>query len=234
MVGLLAENHEIIMMDNRGTGRSGKPDTSYMIDLMASDCKGVLDHIGIEKAHVLGFSMGGIITQMFGINYPENTLSLILCGTTPGGEYHLNLDPQIQTDLALIAKPLPEMTERDRTILLLYLLYSKNYVENNLEALIEDETYTENPTPTHALLRQSEAIAGFDSYDRLPEVQVPCLVMTGEDDLLVPSVNSEIIYERLENAELVKIPDSGHGFLKQKTVDVVPLILDFLEKVDKG
>ena len=232
MVDLLAEKHMVITMDNRGTGRSGKPDYPYTMDLMASDSAAVLDAVGVEKSHVMGFSMGGIITQAFGLNYPDRTLSLVLCGTGAGGIHRISSDPRVQLDLALIANPLPEMTERDRTIKLLYLLYSAEYVEEHLEALIEDETYSDYPTPDYALNRQSQAIAGFDSYERLPEMKYPVLVMTGTEDVLVPPGNSDLLVERIPDATLVKISGCGHGFLKQKTGEAVGHILGFLDKVD--
>ena len=232
MVDLLAEKHLVITMDNRGTGRSGKPDYPYTMDMMAVDSAAVLDALRVEKSHVMGFSMGGIVTQSFGLKYPDRTLSLVLCGTQAGGLHRISSDPKVQMDLALIANPLPEMTERDRTIKLLYLLYSAEYVDENLEALIEDETYSDYPTPDYALIRQSQAIAGFNSYDRLPEMRYPVLVMTGTEDVLVPPENSDMLAERIPDAELVKIPGCGHGFLKQKTLEAVVHILGFLGKVD--
>ena len=88
------------------------------------------------------------------------------------------------------------------------------------------------PTPDYALMRQSGAIAGLDSYDRLPMMSFPVLVMAGMDDVLVPPGNSEILAERIPKAELVRLPDCGHGFLKQKTSEAVAYILGFLGKVD--
>ena len=232
MVDLLAEIYQVIMMDNRGTGRSGKPDIPYTMDMMAADTWGLMMALGIDKAHVMGFSMGGAITQTFGVNYPENVKSLIVCGASAGGEHSISSDPQVQMDLALIANPLPEMTERDRTIKLIYLLYSKEYVEANLDALVEDETYSDHPTPSFALMNQSHAIGTMSTYQHLPDMEMPVLVITGDDDVLVPSSNSEKIASRIPNAKLVKIPGCGHGFLKQKTDEAVAHILDFLEKVD--
>lgn len=229
MVNLLAERFRVIMMDNRGTGRSDKPDIPYTMDMMAADVKGVLDALGVEEAHVMGFSMGGAITQTFGKNYPETAKSLVICGASAGGEHSISSDPQVQMDLALIANPLPEMTERDRTIKLLYLLYSKEYVEANLEALIEDETYSDYPTPSFALMNQSHAIGTMDTYDYLSDFKMPVLVITGKDDVLVPPQNSEKIAERIPHSKLVMLPGCGHGFLKQKTDEAVSHILEFLE-----
>ena len=113
-------------------------------------------------------------------------------------------------------------------------LYPRDYVDADLEALILDETYVDHPTPDYALHRQSQAIAGFDSYDQLPHLRMPVLVMTGEDDVLVPPGNSETLAERIPGAELVKIPGAGHGFLKQRTYEAVPKILGFLKRVDEG
>ena len=232
MVDLLADKHHIIMMDNRGTGRSDKPDIPYTMDMMAADTKSVLEALGIRKAHIMGFSMGGAITQTFGVNYPEVAKSLVVCGASAGGENSVSSNPQVHMDLALIANPLPEMTERDVTIKLLYLLYSKEYVEANLEALVADETYSDYPTPSFALLNQSHAIGTMDTYRHLPQMNIPVLVITGEDDVLVPAENSQKIACRIPNAELVILPDCGHGFLKQKTDEAVTHILEFLEKVD--
>jgi len=234
MLDKLATQHLVITMDNRGTGRSGKPDTPYTMDMMAVDTAGLLDTMGVEKSHVMGFSMGGMVAQAVAIDHPEKVSSLVLCGTSPGGLHRVGSDVHVQTELALIANPLPEMTERDRTVKLLYLLYPGDYVDANLEALILDETYVDHPTPDYALHRQSQAIAGFDSYGQLPSLRMPVLVMTGEDDVLVPPDNSETLAERIPGAELVKIPGAGHGFLKQRTDEAVPKILGFLRRVDEG
>jgi pimeloyl-ACP methyl ester carboxylesterase len=232
MVDLLAEKHYIIMMDNRGTGRSDKPDIPYTMDMMAADTRSLLKALGIDKAHIMGFSMGGAITQTFGVNYPEVAKSLVICGASAGGKDSVSSDPQVQMDLALIANPLPEMTERDVAIKLLYLLYSKEYVEPNLEELVADETYSDYPTPSFALMNQSHAIGTMDTYRQLPEMKMPVLVITGEDDVLVPAENSEKIASRIPNAQLVILPGCGHGFLKQKPDEAVGHILEFLEGVD--
>ena len=232
MIGLLAEKHRVIIMDNRGTGRSDKPDSPYTMDMMAADAKGVLDSLGIKKAHVMGFSMGGAITQTFGIHYPETVLSLVICGASAGRENSVSSDPKVQVDLALIANPLPEMTVRDVTVKLLYLLYSKEYVEEHLEELVKDETYSDYTTPSHALMNQSHAISTLNSYPYLPGLKVPVLVMTGEEDGLVPPENSERIASQIPSSELVMIPECGHGFLKQKTDEAVGHVLRFLDNVD--
>ncbi|MBT3283276.1 alpha/beta hydrolase [Candidatus Bathyarchaeota archaeon] len=232
MIDLLSGKHRVIMMDNRGTGRSDKPDVPYTMDMMAADVKGVLDALGIKKTHVMGFSMGGAITQTFGVNYPETTLSLVVCGASAGRENSVSSDPKVQMDLALIANPSPEMTERDVTVKLLYLLYSKEYVEVHLEELVKEETYSDHPTPSHALMNQSHAISTMDTYHHLPDLKVPVLVMTGDEDVLVPPENSEKIASQIPKSELVMIPGCGHGFLKQNTEEATEHVLRFLEKVD--
>lgn len=176
--------------------------------------------------------MEGIIAQTFGLNYPDRILSLILCGSFVGGLKRISSDLKVLKELSLIASPTPDMTERDRTLKLLYLLYSAEYIEENLDAFIKDETYSDYPTPSYALNRQSNVIAGFDSYARLNKIKFPVLVMTGLDDALVPAANSDILGERIPQAQLIRIHGCGHGFLKQKTDEAIRHVLRFLEEVD--
>ena len=234
MVGLLAAAHRVVTVDNRGTGRSGKPDEPYTMEAMAGDAVAALDAAGVGRAHVLGFSMGGILAQAVAVYHPARVKSLILCATSTGGRSRVPRDPSVAAELVKIGDPPPGMTERDVTVALLRLLYPRGYVEENLKALVAEETYTDHPTPAYALRRQSEAIAGFDAYDELPSLDVPALVMAGGEDQLTPPENSRILAARLRDAELVVLPGPGHGFLKQDTRLAVRHILAFTSRVDGG
>lgn len=86
LVEELSRFYTVIVFDNRGTGRSDKPDLEYSIEMMTDDVAGLLEAINIQKAHVLGFSMGGMIAQELALRYPEKVSSLILCGTSCGGQ----------------------------------------------------------------------------------------------------------------------------------------------------
>ncbi len=89
----LAEVYRVIVLDNRGAGRSDKPKIPYTAEMMAGDIAGLLDVLGIGAASVFGFSMGGMIAQEFALNYPGRLINLILGGTTCGGSKGVN-DPE--------------------------------------------------------------------------------------------------------------------------------------------
>ena len=85
LIGKLSKFHRVIIFDNRGTGRSEKPDIEYSMGIMTYDDAGLMDVINVPKAHVLGISIGGFIAQELALDYPEKILSLILCSTSCGG-----------------------------------------------------------------------------------------------------------------------------------------------------
>jgi pimeloyl-ACP methyl ester carboxylesterase len=232
MIKELAGFHRVITLDNRGTGRSDKPDIEYSIEMMTDDAAGLLDAIKVPKTHVLGFSMGGTVAQMLALNHPEKVLSLILCATTCGGPHSMRNRPQNRENLSTLANPSPAMTKEEAVLPLLRGLYTPNYLHEHLEELIKDETSAKYPTPPFALRRQSQALSKFDSYDRLPKIGVPTLVLVGDADTMVPHENSLILAERIPGAKLRIFKNTSHGFLKQVREEAVAVILDFLAGID--
>jgi 3-oxoadipate enol-lactonase len=93
-IPILSKKYRIIAFDNRGVGRSDKPDIPYTMAMMAGDIAGLLDTIGIDTAHIFGISMGGMIAQHFALNYPQRVISLILGCTTCGGVHSIQPKPE--------------------------------------------------------------------------------------------------------------------------------------------
>jgi 3-oxoadipate enol-lactonase len=230
MVRLLAEKHMVVLVDNRGTGRSGKPDEPYTMEQMSWDSARVLAELGLGPAHVLGFSMGGYIAEALAIYQPGRVRSLILCATTPGAVNRVPYSADVARELGKVSDE--KVSKHDQVKAMVYLLYPKEYVEQRLEELISEESYDASPTPVYALKRQSAATASFDAYDRLPRLKTPALILAGGSDRLIPPENSRILAERIPEAELHILPGLGHGFLKQATADSVDLILRFTSRVD--
>ena len=232
MITLLAEKHTVVLVDNRGTGRSGKPEEPYTMEQMSGDAASVLEEAALGRAHVLGFSMGGYIAQALGIYHPLQVRSLILCATTPGAVNRIPYSPEVASELAKVSDD--RLPKRERVKIMVRLLYPESYVEPRLEQLISEESYDANPTPVYALRNQSSATASFDAYDRLPQIKVPALVLAGDSDRLIPPENSRLLASRLPNSELHILPGLGHGFLKQETAGAMKLILDFIDRVENG
>lgn len=199
MVRLLSESHTVVLVDNRGTGRSDKPGGPYTIEQMAGDAYRVLVEADVGAAHVLGFSMGGYIAQALAINHTESVRSLILCATSPGSVHRVPIAPDSAAKLAKVSDE--HLPKRERVRAMVYLLYQREYADSRIEELIEEESYDANPTPVHALLSQSAATASFNPWDRLPELKVPALIMAGDSDRLLPPENSRLLAERIPGSE---------------------------------
>ena len=153
LVDGLAKRHKVILFDNRGTGRSDKPDAEYSIKTMGDDTAGLMDALNISRAHVFGMSMGGYITQELAINYPDRVLSLILGSTGCGGSkgFHgKEWGPMLRS---IASGNLPEMSPEFMGKMLSFGFTSK-YISENREALIKWYSSIKYPTPAFTWVRQ--------------------------------------------------------------------------------
>jgi len=226
VIPVLSKEYKVIALDNRGAGKSDKPDFPYTIDMMASDIAGLLDTLGIDKVHIFGESLGGAIAQAFAFNYPQRLLCLVLACTAVGGSNVIGgeeildaVSPDVWENLT------PEESVR-RTI---SILYTQKYIDENPE-LIEQlvSELLQNPPDPVGSARQYEVGATFDTYERLPEIKSPTLVLAGEEDKLVNPENSRIIASRIPNSELLIVKEVGHGLTRIK--ETHEMVLDFLKR----
>jgi len=220
----------VVAFDNRGTGRSDKPDIPYSMEIMSGDVARLLEATGIGAAHIYGVSMGGMIAQEFTLRYPEKVISLILGCTNCGGSHAVKPDRESMTFL-FDAERMRQLTPEEATRQSLDFLWSRRFIEENAD--IVDKFIArrlEYVTPLHGYLRQAQAIAGHDTYDRLPQITAPTLVIAGSADRLVPVENSRILASSIPNAELVILDDMGHGYPVEAAQEANQAILDFLRR----
>jgi pimeloyl-ACP methyl ester carboxylesterase len=227
----LSQHYKLIIFDNRGTGRTSKPDTKYSIEMMADDTAGLLETINISKAHIVGFSMGGMIAQQFAIKYPEKTKGLVIACSHPG----VSVAPPSQYAREImeymISKP-RDMSLRELQKLVMSLYSTPEYIENHGEEMLDAAISAKLiPTPGYVRRRQLDAIMEFSSIDELPLIKASTLVIHGERDAWVPVVNGRIIAERVPGAKLTLFKESGHAFIEQR-IEMIETILGFLKKVD--
>lgn len=206
----LAANHHVIAFDNRGSGRSDQPEGAYTMAQLADDAIGVLDVLGIDKAHVYGVSMGGMIAQHVWLRHRDRVLSLILGCTTPGGPHAVPAPPEVvQTLLSSTSLPPEQAFEAN-----LPIMYSDGFAQAHKAALLERAEQNAYLRATPAGVQgQMAAITRHDTYDRLPEFAVPTLVLHGDADQLVPTANGRILAERIPGATLILYPGARHGYL---------------------
>jgi len=233
-IPVLSKKYRVIAFDNRGVGRSDKPDIPYTMEMMAGDIAGLLDIIGVDAAHIFGISMGGMIAQHFVLSHPQRVISLILGCTYCGGVHSIQPGPESMAalfDFERMKKMTPEEVVRQA----MPFCYSQKFIEENPD--IVDKRVAkqlEYPTPAHGATRQAGAIIGHDTYELLPKIKLPTLVIAGDDDRLIPIENSRILASRIPEAELVILKGVGHEFFIEDAEEVNKTILDFLGRHKKA
>lgn len=227
----LAERFTVVLFDNRGTGNSEKPTSGYEISNMAKDVGGLLDHLEIGRANVLGYSMGGAIAQEFVRQFPDRVLALALCATMCGGPRAVYASSSVVRVMRELDGLRPEEIARR----IWTVTYSPGYLENHRE-LAEDQMRREIavPTPLHAADLQYQAFAEFDCSGALPNIKAPTLVMTGDLDELVSPRNSKFIANLIPGASLIVIPGCGHRMMWEAADECVGFVTEFLIGTSEG
>jgi 3-oxoadipate enol-lactonase len=225
----LALQYRVIALDNRGAGRSDKPFGHYSLEQMANDAIAVLDQVGIEKAHIVGASMGGAITQIIGLRYPERVMSLTLactaCRNLPWRRELLQGWATHATERGMGAMA----SEAARWVI------GPRSFRRLLPAFGWLGPLAMGRTP-HAFVSQVNAILDIDDSmsDQLIDVMVPTLVLVGNQDILTPRGDSEEIADRMPNAELVVISGAAHGFMVEHATTFNRVLLEFLGRVTRA
>jgi len=217
----------VVAFDNRGAGRSDKPAVRYSIALFGDDTVGLMDELGIDSAHVYGQSMGGFIAQELALRHPQRVRTLVLGSTSCGGRQAVAASPENLAGIGMMNVLSPrEAAERG-----LPLLYSDEFIACHHDALIQHSLReSELRAPPDAFGRQVQAAVRHNTFDRLPDIRCPALVITGSDDKVVPADNSRILAERIPGAELVVLPGAGHGYLLEKAAESNAVVLEFLRR----
>jgi pimeloyl-ACP methyl ester carboxylesterase len=253
--GLADKGFRVIRFDNRDVGKSthlfdgGAPDAKsliakltsgqpvavpYMLDDMAADAAGLLDALGIAKAHIIGASMGGMIAQLAAIQHAEKTKSLVSIMSTTGRR---GLPPPKPQALAVLTA-VPASTAREDLIAagikFWRAIESPAYRASDAEmrASAEREVDRSPYEPTGFARQMAALIAAKPRQEMLKSVRAPALVIHGADDPLVPVEGGQDTAASIPGAELVIVPGMGHDF----TDALVPVYLkhigDFVTKVE--
>jgi pimeloyl-ACP methyl ester carboxylesterase len=226
----LAETYQVITFDNRGAGESDKPEGPYTVSMMAEDTAGLLDGLELEDAYVLGHSLGGFIAQELAVSRPELIAKLILASTNYGGQDVIPITPEAMEVLTNREGDPVELVKRGIAI-----ASGPGFAEQHVDVAKElmDYRFT-NPVPPEAYQAQVAAGAGMaamsrDQVDqRMASIEVPTLILFGEHDMVVPPGNAELMAEKLPQAEIKIIPDTGHIFPIEDPESTVAAIDDFL------
>lgn len=221
----LASHFQIITFDNRGVGQSDKPDVPYTIPMLAADALGVLDALNVEKAHVLGASLGGMVALQLALDHPARVNRLILCATTFGGPNVVLPKPEALQFMAQRAG-----TPEERFARGMALAFSKAFLASRAkEADFIRQEMVKNRQPDEAYLRQAYAPLGFNVEGRLSQIPHPTLVIAGDQDQAVPVENAKRLAQKLPHASLVLLEGAGHLCFIEQGDTFNQAVLDFLK-----
>ena len=223
----MATRFRIISFDNRGAGRSDKPTEPFTLEQMADDALAVLDAAGIETAHVVGASMGGVISQIVAVKFPHRVRSLTLvctaCRNHPWRQELLQSWAKTAADKGMIevGKEAAQWVMSPRSFRRLVPAFTWM---GPLAVL----------RPRHSFVSQIDAILNTreDLVDQLSTITAPTMVIVGNQDILTPRGDSEEIAERIPNAELVVISGAAHGLMMEHSSTFNRILIEFLQRTE--
>ncbi len=220
----LAASYRTILFDNRGMGLSSVPRGPYSMSQLAEDAMAVLDAAQVSAAHIIGASMGGMISQEIALRFPQRVLSLLLGCTSYGGLFarwpDLSRRPR--------KLPLAEDSVLDRELAIAPLLYSDG---TPFEKILEDIQLRCRCNWTYkGFWNQFAGILLWNSYLRLPRIRIPTLVVHGDEDRLIPPQNGRVVASRIPGARFEMIRNAGHILTTDQPEVCAKLLLDFLDE----
>ena len=222
----LSKYYQVIMFDNRGSGRTTQPPGPYSIKQMAKDAVDLMDAIGLKRPSVFGASMGGMIAQEIALIYPERVTKLVLGGTMAGGKEQTKPTPEIEAYM----QPRLDLTPQGYLWWCAPAVYPQEFIYDHPE--IVEKKIQDNlayPSQLHAYEAQFEALRAYDSYSRLPSIRAKTLVLTGNRDVLFPPENSQTLAKQIPDAQLEVIEGAGHMFWISHPTETLHALTSFLE-----
>ena len=231
MVPGLAVNFQVISYDNRGVGESDKPAGSYTAQLLAEDLAGLLAELGIEKTAVFGHSMGGFVAQAFALAYPEKVTHLILSATNFGGPRHV---PVTQEALAVLMDTTSDPLTRLRNGILVSC--AEGFADRQ-PAVVEEWLAYRAENPIDPVGYQAQMGVGLSLMSeaacfehKLKAITAPTLILSGDEDKVVPPANVDLLAEVIPHAETAVITQAGHFFPFEQPDTAVANVTRFLQE----
>jgi len=212
------------MLDEDGRFKMGSIPSEYNLEDMALDGIALLDHLKIEKAHIVGASMGGMIAQVISLNHPERVITLTGIMTTPGfdtaglsGPYPDYINAMRESFLLNLQNKTKESSEVGNLALIGPNFLNEEY-KNLTKILKSMEKHGNNPDSGHMAAVGSSP----NRFTRLKEISIPTLIIHGTEDPLIPVDHGLAISEQIQNSEKLIINGMGHNF----PTSIIPVIIE--------
>jgi pimeloyl-ACP methyl ester carboxylesterase len=229
MVDYLAEHFQVVTFDNRGVGQSDKLAGPYTAQMLAADTAGLLAALGIEKAAIMGHSMGGFIAQAMALDFPEKVSELILCATNFGGPNHVPITAEAMAVLSdVTSDPLTRFTNG------LKVSTAPGWADAHPDTVKEWVNWRVanpiEPVPYQAQMAIGLALTSEEAAfeNKLPQISVPTLILFGAHDKVVPPENAKLLQKQIRGSQTAIIPDAGHFFPIEVPEAASQIVIDFL------
>jgi len=224
LIGRISRDFRVIVFDNRGTGYSGASGEPFSVPLFTEDTAGLMEQLGIARAHVFGFSMGACIAQELAIMSPEKVDRLILVAGDCGGTEAVRTSPDILNRFIDKSGTMEEVADR-----MFPLLFPPVWLAAHDPFHSCPDVY-ETTSPENGARQLAAFSAWPGSFSRLGAIRSRTLVMAGDEDAVVPLENSRLISSRIPGAELVTFHGAGHGLMYQCPDRFSEQVIGFLER----
>jgi pimeloyl-ACP methyl ester carboxylesterase len=215
------KHYSLVIFDNRGAGNSDKPKGPYSIRQMADDTVGLMEHLGIKKAHVLGVSLGGMIAQELAINYPESVSKLILGCTCACHDESNGRTPEY-------AKAMRILIESGK-IPSAGLIFNKWQYRILGSSLLRRQYGQIKDLEKGAFAAQFEAAGRHNAVERLSRIEAPTLVIVGTGDKAIRPGSSDTLARLIPNSRIVKLDNGSHTFPAEMRATFNREVLSFLK-----
>lgn len=224
----------IVAFDNRGAGKSSRPDYPYTMEMFVEDLKHLLNYLGItEGIHLCGSSMGAMISQKFALKYPKITKTLILCAPT---SYY---PPKTSDQNLLTYNLLKDLDLEQRVKFWFSLIYSRAFkkrLENNrgfFDKISKDMNFGAqlvDPPLYKDYINQNEALKNFDMRDSIKDIVQPTLILSGSKDKMSIPGEIQTMHDNIPNSKLEIIPKVSHAFNIESPEETNRIIWNFIQE----
>ncbi len=230
-------HYRVITLDGRGIGKTDRPPGLYSFETLAADVVGLLDHLSLDRAHILGESLGGIVAQEVAIGFPQRVRKLILANSSVGRGGNMQVNPALmkaygrpegatgtgfdpaRVNVGKVMRAHISLSFNSRIYRAVMMLMASLYVR---------------PSAFKGMTEQIQAISAHSTLDRLHLIKSPTLVITGTRDRLVPPAMSDILASRIPGARLVKVEGGPHALHVEMRRRFSREVLDFLTRAESA
>jgi pimeloyl-ACP methyl ester carboxylesterase len=221
---LLGDKYQILTWDVRGHARSGRPAAGYSVPQFAADLAGLLEHLGIGEAVIMGSSMGGTIAQRFILDFPAKTAAAVILNTSSEVNEAGQRRWESQADF-IEQHGMRAWTEQSRPA-----GQTPEYLAAHPEIGEAEERRIASNPDGRVYAQVARAVAFYNYTAELEQVRTPTLVLVGDQDRLTPPGGSVIMSRRIPGAELHILPGLGHGLEQEDPEQVYELVSEFLTR----